>query len=61
MEVSAAPAKKSKLTLYIIIALAVGIALGFALNKTYVADENKNLIALDLSIEQVKTDRKSVV
>ena len=56
MEVSAAPAKKSKLTLYIIIALAVGIALGFALNKTYVADENKNLIALDLSIEQVKTD-----
>ncbi len=56
MEVSTTPARKSKLTLYIIIALVVGIAVGFTLNKTYVLEENKKLIELDLAIEQVKTD-----
>jgi len=55
MEVTTAPAKKSKLALYIIIALIAGIVLGFTLNKTYLADENKKLSELDVTIEQVKT------
>ncbi len=47
------PKKKSKLTLYIIIALLMGIALGFVLNTSYLAEENKRLISLDSQIEQV--------
>ncbi len=54
MEPSATPSKKSKLTLYIIIGLVLGIAVGFSLNKSYVAEENRKLIALDVSIEEVK-------
>src|SRR4051812_24305868 len=53
MEPSVATPKKSKLTLYIIIGLTLGIAVGFALNKTYVAEENRNLVALDVSIEEI--------
>ncbi len=46
--------KKSRLTLYIIIALVVGIGLGFLLNKSYVADENKKLESFEVSIQQVQ-------
>lgn len=53
MEVSTIP-KKSNLTLYIIIALFVGIGLGFALNKSYVADENKKLESIEVSIQQIQ-------
>ena len=53
MEVSTIP-KKSNLTLYIIIALIVGIGLGFALNKSYVADENKKLESIEVSIQQLQ-------
>ncbi len=56
MEVSTTPQKKSKLTLYIIIALVIGIALGFTLNKSYLSEENNKLVALDVSIEQIKTE-----
>ena len=56
MEVSTTPQKKSKLTLYIIIALVIGIALGFTLNKNYLAEENSKLVALDISIELIKTE-----
>jgi Na+/H+-dicarboxylate symporter len=52
MEVSTKP-RKSRLTLYIIVALLLGIGLGFVLNKTYVASENKRLVELDLKIEQI--------
>lgn len=51
MEVASSPPKKSNLTLYIIIALIVGIALGFVLNKTYVAEENKSIAAIQLKID----------
>lgn len=44
--------KKSKLTLYIIIALVVGIGLGFALNKSYVADENSKIEAFEQRLQQ---------
>ena len=56
MEVSTTPQKKSKLTFYIIIALVIGIALGFTLNKSYLAEENSKLVSLDFSIEQIKTE-----
>lgn len=41
------PPKKSRLTLYIIIALIIGIGLGFALNKTYLSDYNQRLEAAE--------------
>ncbi|CAN5289665.1 dicarboxylate/amino acid:cation symporter [soil metagenome] len=56
MEVPTAPAKKSKLAFYIVVALIIGIVLGFTLNRTYLLEENKNLVKLDASIEQVKTE-----
>ncbi|MBI3220261.1 MAG: cation:dicarboxylase symporter family transporter [Bacteroidetes bacterium] len=46
--------KKSKLTLYIIIALVVGIGLGFVLNKSYVADENTKLEAFEQKLQQTQ-------
>jgi Na+/H+-dicarboxylate symporter len=48
------PPKKSRLTLYIIIALVVGIGLGFVLNKNYVADENKKLESIEISLQQIQ-------
>jgi Na+/H+-dicarboxylate symporter len=48
------PQKKSRLTLYIIIALFVGIGLGFILNQTYLDGENATLPALDKKISAVK-------
>ncbi|HWA33877.1 MAG TPA: dicarboxylate/amino acid:cation symporter [Cyclobacteriaceae bacterium] len=54
MEPSTAVPGKSKLTLYIIIGLVLGIIVGFALNKGYVAEENRKLSELEISIEEVK-------
>ncbi len=54
MEVSNLPEKKSKLTLYIIIALVLGIALGFTLNKYYLAKENQALTSIDLKLEELQ-------
>ena len=56
MEVSVNPPKKSKLTLYIIIALVIGIGLGFALNKSYVVEENNRLTEIEASLLQLTTD-----
>jgi len=52
MELSSAPQKKSKLTLYIIIALFAGIAMGFVLNKNYLNEENKSLTSVQISIDE---------
>lgn len=54
MEVPSAPKKKNRLTLYILICLVVGIALGFTLNRTYMADVNDKLEAVDLGIKDVQ-------
>lgn len=59
MELSTAPQKKSKLTLYIIIALFAGIAMGFVLNKNYVSEENKSISSFQVSIEQVNEQLKN--
>jgi Na+/H+-dicarboxylate symporter len=58
MEVPEAPKKKSRLTLYILICLVVGIALGFALNRTYMKDVNDNLESIDLAIKEVQLQKK---
>jgi Na+/H+-dicarboxylate symporter len=50
MELPTSP-KKSKLTLYIIIALFAGIAMGFVLNKNYLNEENKSLTSIQVSID----------
>lgn len=52
MEVPASPPKKSRLTLYIIIALFAGIAAGFILNKNYLAEENARLTAVQTQITE---------
>ena len=52
MEIAQTP-KKSKLTLYIIIALFAGILLGYILNKNYLDTDNESLIKLDGQIEAV--------
>lgn len=53
MELSNTPQKKSKLTLYIIIALFAGIAMGFVLNKSYISKENQSIAALQITIDEV--------
>jgi len=50
---SALPKKKSRLTLYIIIALVTGIILGFILNKTYVVGENEKLAAIETELKTI--------
>ncbi|HQE12398.1 MAG TPA: cation:dicarboxylase symporter family transporter, partial [Flavipsychrobacter sp.] len=47
--------KKNRLTLYIIIALIIGIALGFVLNGSYVVEENKTIAKTEKQIKQVNT------
>jgi Na+/H+-dicarboxylate symporter len=54
MEVSGTQQKKSKLTLYIVICLFAGIILGFALNKTYLAEENKTLTEVDFNLAKLE-------
>lgn len=58
MEPTSSPQKKSKLTLYIIICLILGIGTGFVLNKSYLADENKNLDTIQASIQSINDDLK---
>ncbi len=52
MEISQTPTKKSRLALYIVIALLTGIALGYLLNRTYVDQENLAIQQVDVQIEQ---------
>jgi Na+/H+-dicarboxylate symporter len=53
------PEKKSRLTLYIIVALLIGITLGFLLNKTYVSEENGLIQLADKEIELLNSDIKN--
>ncbi len=46
--------KRSKLTLYIIIALVLGIGLGFVLNSGYVKEENKNIAKYEADIKALQ-------
>ncbi|MFM7194568.1 MAG: dicarboxylate/amino acid:cation symporter, partial [Bacteroidota bacterium] len=47
------PRAINRLTLYILIAMVAGIALGFALNESYVDGENVRLVALDQSLTEL--------
>jgi Na+/H+-dicarboxylate symporter len=53
MEAPKEPGKKSRLTLYIIICLIVGIILGFYLNQTYLKEANEGLEQLDVDLKQL--------
>jgi Na+/H+-dicarboxylate symporter len=53
MEVSGNQKTKSKLTLYIVIGLIAGIIVGFALNKSYLSQENKLLTEIDFKLNQI--------
>lgn len=53
------PEKRSRLTLYIIVALLIGITLGFILNKTYVSEENGLIQLADKEIELLNSDIKN--
>lgn len=60
MEISSVPPKKkSRLTLYIIIGLIVGIATGFILNKNYLNDDNSKLEAFDARLNEIKTELRT--
>ena len=52
METKPASNKKSRLTLYIVIALVIGIALGFILNKTYLQSDNFALTEAESNIKK---------
>jgi Na+/H+-dicarboxylate symporter len=52
------PAKKSKLTLYIGIALVLGIIAGFILNKNYVGEENTRIANAELQSKEVLQQMK---
>ena len=47
------PRAINRLTLYILIAMVTGIALGFTLNESYVDGENARIVALDRSLLEV--------
>ncbi|HRG10762.1 MAG TPA: dicarboxylate/amino acid:cation symporter [Cyclobacteriaceae bacterium] len=59
MELEIKPKKKSRLTLYIIIGLIVGIATGFILNKNYLYDDNVKLEAFDARLKEIKTELRT--
>jgi len=49
-----APAKKNRLTLYILIALILGIGLGFVLNNSYVSAENQRIATAEVTIKSLQ-------
>ncbi len=58
MENTAHP-PKSKLTFYILIALAIGISLGFILNKSYLDEDNKKLESIEIKVKEVQHNELS--
>jgi Na+/H+-dicarboxylate symporter len=53
------PTKKSNLTRNIFIALVLGIAIGFAINKSYVSNENKKIDFYTKNIDSYNTQLKT--
>jgi Na+/H+-dicarboxylate symporter len=52
------PPKKSRITLYILIALFIGIGLGFTLNKTWLEKENRDLENVQIALTEIGTQIK---
>jgi Na+/H+-dicarboxylate symporter len=52
------PTKKSRITLYILIALFIGIGLGFSLNKTWLEKENLDLEKVQVSLADITSQIK---
>jgi Na+/H+-dicarboxylate symporter len=57
MEVPEPPKKKSRLTLYILICLVIGIVAGFVLNRTYMEPVNQQLESIDLAIKDIQLQK----
>lgn len=53
--------KGSRLTLYILIALVAGVALGFVLNSNYVKSENDQLTTINSSLESLKKQAAAII
>ena len=49
-----------RLTLFIFIALILGIALGFVLNSTYIRSENDQLVSISSSMETLQKQMAGV-
>lgn len=54
------PPRKSKLTLYIVIALFLGIALGFFLNSYYLNEENTKLANAESKLKELTAAMKNI-
>lgn len=52
--------KKSRLTLYIVIALVAGIALGFILNNGYVKNQNIAIASAETAIKKMQSDLSAI-
>ncbi len=52
--------KKSRLTLYIVIALVAGIALGFILNNGYVKNQNVTIASAETAIKKMQSDLAAI-
>ncbi len=52
--------KKSRLTLYIVIALVAGIALGFILNNRYVKNQNITIASAETAIKKMQSDLSAI-
>lgn len=59
MGTPASSTKSNKLTLYIIIALVLGVALGFILNGNYLAAENKIISATETKLKTITASIKN--
>jgi Na+/H+-dicarboxylate symporter len=51
--------KSNRLTLYIVIALIAGIAIGFWMNGSYVSEENKKIALYDASLASIRSSIKT--
>lgn len=52
--------KKSRLTLYIVLALVAGIALGFILNNGYVKNQNVTIASAETAIKKMQSDLSAI-
>lgn len=60
MAVIQSNSKKSRLTLYIIIALVAGIVLGFILNSGYVKNQNITIASAETALKKMQSDLSAI-
>lgn len=60
MAVIQSSSKKSRLTLYIVIALVAGIVLGFILNSGYVRNQNITIASAETALKKMQSDLSAI-